>query len=372
MATIIDPKVNRLVTETQDKTTEAPSYYTDYLSGLSQAGTTELAKTPDQLVAPLTALQQQGYATVPRAATAYQPQLATSQQTAGLASNIGAEDISRFMNPYTQNVVDEMQRLSEQNVRRNVMPSLTAAAVGRGDLGSRRYASATGQSLADIQRSLTGQQYGALSAGYNKAVDAATAEAQLQNQVAQTQARQAQLEQELGLSGAKAMTTAGGEQMAYEQSKLEAPLKAASQVAKLMQGQTVPMFTSQSIVRPGRGEGGSELGTSTIGDIEGLGMYVKNAMSDKPVGAIASFLKYMGVKGTGPGGSYTPAEMRGDFSYQNVPTLAELQRLQGSDITNSFDQEYATYLAQQEAEAAGQDFTDYALRDQNYPNLEGY
>jgi hypothetical protein len=66
----------------------------------------------------------------------------------------------------------------------------------------------------------------------------------------------------------------------------------------------------------------------------------------------------MGVKGTGPNGSYTPAELRGDFSYQNVPTLAELQ---GSDITNSFDQEYATYLAQQED--VGRDFG----RDFDFP-----
>jgi hypothetical protein len=56
------------ITETTKKLTEAPGYYTDYLSGLSQAGTTQLAKTPDQLVAPLTAMQQQGYAAVPTAA----------------------------------------------------------------------------------------------------------------------------------------------------------------------------------------------------------------------------------------------------------------------------------------------------------------
>ena len=205
------------ITETRNKVTEAPGYYTDYLTGLSQAGTTELAKTPDQLVAPLSAMQQQGYATVPDAAAAYKPGLATAQGTAAQASGIGGEDISRFMNPYTQNVVEEMERLAQQNIQRNVMPSLIGSAVGRGDLGSRRYAAATGQSLADIQRTLTGQQYGALSAGYKQAVDAATEEARLQNAVSQTQARQAQLEQELGLSGAKAMTTAGGEQQAYEQ-----------------------------------------------------------------------------------------------------------------------------------------------------------
>lgn len=345
MATILDPSINRLATETTSKTTEAPSYYTDYLSGLSQAGKTELAKTPDQLVAPLTALQQQGYAAVPGAAEAYRPQMATSQQTAGQAAGISAEDISRFMNPYTQNVVDEMERLAQQNIQRNVMPSLTAGAVSLGDIGSRRYAGARGQSLADIQRNLTGQQYGALSAGFNKAADLATSEAQLQNQVAQTQARQAQLEQELGLSGAKAMTTAGGEQQAYEQARLESPLKAATAVSKLMQGQTVPMYTQQTITRPAKGQGGSELGGSTLGRIESLGAYIKDTMSDKPASMVGQFLRYMGIKPTGPGGTYTPAEMMGDFSYKNVPSFAELQSLQGAADTGSWQEDYDRYMA---------------------------
>jgi hypothetical protein len=128
-----------------------------------------------------------------------------------------------------------------------------------------------------------------------------------------------------------------------------------------MQGQAVPQSTLQTITRPAKDRYGSELGGSTLGEIESLGRYVKDTMSDKPASTVGQFLRYMGVKGTGPNGSYTPAELRGDFSYQNVPTLAELQ---GSDITDSFDQEYATYLAQQEAEAAGRDFMDYSLRDQ--------
>ena len=53
------------VTTTKTQTTAAPQYYTDYLSGLAQTGQTQLAKTPEQLVAPLTAMQQQGYAAVP-------------------------------------------------------------------------------------------------------------------------------------------------------------------------------------------------------------------------------------------------------------------------------------------------------------------
>lgn len=362
MATILDPNINRMVTATEKKATEAPSYYTDYLTGLSQAGTAQLAKTPDQLVAPLTAMQQQGYGQIPTAAAAYQPGLTTAQQTAAQAAGIGAEDINRFMNPYTQNVVEEMERLAQQNIQRNVMPSLTGSAVGLGDLGSRRYAAARGQSLADIQRNLTGQQFGALSTGFKTALDAATEEARLQNAVSQTQAKQAAMEQELGLSGAKAMTTAGAEQQAYEQARLEAPLKTATAVSRLMQGQAVPMVTTQTTTRPGTK---NELGTSTLGNIETLGSYIKSAMSDKPVGAIASFLKYMGVKGTGPGGQYTPAELAGDFSYKNAPGYSPIETTLASDL----DTMYEDYLAQQEAEAAGQDFMDYARQDYN---LEGY
>ena len=46
------------VQTTRTTGTTAPQYYTDYLSNLAQAGQTQLAKTPEQLVAPLTAMQQ--------------------------------------------------------------------------------------------------------------------------------------------------------------------------------------------------------------------------------------------------------------------------------------------------------------------------
>jgi hypothetical protein len=293
------------IKETTQKTTEAPGYYTDYLSGLSQAGTSQLGKTPDQLVAPLTALQQQGYAAIPGAATSYQPQLGNAEQTAAQAAGISSEDISRFMNPYTQNVVEEMQRLSEENVRRNVMPSLKGAFVGRGDLGSRRYAGATGQSLADIQRNLTGQQFGALSAGFNKAADLATSEAQLQNQVAQTQTRQAQIDQELGLAGAKAMTTAGGEQQAYEQARLESPLKTATAVSKLMQGQQVPMGTLQTFTGPKAGS----YRTSELANVTGLSTFLASSAAGKSGAQIVDLLKSLGIKGSGPAGSYTAEDV---------------------------------------------------------------
>lgn len=313
------------ITETTKKLTETPQFYTDYLSGLSQAGATALGKTPDQLVAPLTALQQQGYAAVPGAAEAYRPQLATAQQTAGQAAGVGAEDISRFMDPYTQNVVQEMERLAQQNIQRNVMPSLTAGAVGRGDLGSRRYASSMGQSLSDIQRNLTGQQYGALSSGYKSALDAAMAEAQLQNQVARTQAEQAKMEQELGLSGAKAMTTAGKEQQEYEQALLESPLKTATGVSKLMQGQTLPVASTQTFTGPKAGAYQTS-GMQNIA-LTGLSSVLAAQAANKAAPEIATLLKSLGIKGSGPQGSYTEKDiLQAQQEAQNESYWASLLR----------------------------------------------
>lgn len=225
-------------TTTEDKPLD---YYTDYLTALSGAGTTGMAAAPSAMIAGLDPLQTAGYTAVTPAATAYTPGLLAAETTAGQAAKgIDPSRINALMNPYTHNVTDEMARLSQQNMQRNVMPGLKAGFVGSGGLGSQRYANALGQSLADVQSNLTGQQYGALSSGYTQAQNAALQEAQLMNQVAQTQAKLAADQQSLGLTGAGALTKAGAEQQAYKQSFLDYPMKAATNASGLMRGFTVP------------------------------------------------------------------------------------------------------------------------------------
>jgi len=275
MANIFTGTVAPDVNTAKTSTTQAPQFFTDYLSGIAGAGGTALNKTPDQLVAPLTALQQQGYAGVPTAATAYKPQLSTAEQTAANASGVNAGDIQRFMNPYTQNVVDEMGRLQQQNIQRNLMPQLKAGFVGTGGLGSQRYANALGQTAADWQSNLTGQQYGALSSGYKNALDAALSEAQLQNQVAQTQGELASREQALGLAGTGAMTKAGAEQQAYEQAKINAPLTNATNVAALLKGYQVPTSVTETYKGPMAGV----YGTSPLSQLTGLGALIGSGLS---------------------------------------------------------------------------------------------
>ena len=204
---------------TETKTDTAPSYYTNYLTGLSTAGQTAINKSPASSVAGYDPMQVMGYSNLPGATTAYQPQLDAAQTTAAQAAQgITPERIQALMNPYTSNVVDEMSRLSQQNMQRNILPTMKAGFVGTGGLGSQRYANALGQGMADVQSGLTGQQYGALSKGYGEALKGALDEAQLQNLAAGTQGKLAQQELEMGLTGAGALTKAGAERQAYQQS----------------------------------------------------------------------------------------------------------------------------------------------------------
>jgi hypothetical protein len=264
------------VTTNKTQATTAPQYFTNYLSDIAQTGQAALNRPMDQLVAPLTEMQQQGYAAVPGAAEAYKPGLASAQQTAaGVAGGITPNRIQNLMNPYTTGVVDEMARLQQKNVQQNVMPQLKAGFVGSGGLGGQRYANATGQTLADLQANLTGQQTGALQSGYNTALQAAIQEMQAQNQAAQTQGTLAGKEQELGLTGAGALTKAGAEQQAFKQAQINAPLTNAGNVAALLRGYNVPTTVTETYKGPLPGA----YGNSPLSQIAGLSALMGSAFN---------------------------------------------------------------------------------------------
>lgn len=301
-------------TTTQDN---APSYYTNYLSGLSTAGTTAIGRSPTQSVAGYDPLQVMGYSNLPGAATAGQAGINEAQETAARAAQgISPERIQALMNPYTSNVVDEMGRLSQQNVQRNLLPTMKAGFVGTGGLGSQRYAGALGQSMADIQAGLTGQQYGALSQGYTQAMKGALDEASLLNQTAGTQGKLADIEQTQALTGAGALTKAGAEKQAYQQSLLDAPLKTATTASGLMRGLTVPQNQTQTFVGPKAGSYQNSDLANIMGVLSMLGSTAGGKGLQTVAGAGSGLLDYL--KGIGSGntnlfGNYNinPAEFAG-------------------------------------------------------------
>jgi hypothetical protein len=167
------------VDTTKSTTTTAPGFYTDYLTGVAGAGQQALNRSPAELVAGFSPLQQQAFGNVQNAATSYQPQLQAAQDTASQgAQGITQQNIQNYLNPYAQNVVGEMGRLNQQNLTQNLLPNLKAGFVGTGAGGSQRNAGALAQFLAQNQANLTGQQAGELSKGFTTALGAADFTAQ--------------------------------------------------------------------------------------------------------------------------------------------------------------------------------------------------
>ena len=247
-----DPLPN--ITQTTTTADTAPKYYTDYLSNLADVAKTATGKTAAQSVAGYDPLQTTGYGALETAVKAGETGLDAAGLTAAeAAKGIQPNRIQALMNPYTQNVVDEMARLSQQNMQQNLLPGMKAGFVGTGGLGSQRYANALGQSMADTQSSLTGQQYGALSKGYSEALKGALDEANLRNNAALTQQKIADAEQLQGITGANALTKAGAERQDYEQSLLDAPLKTATTASNLLRGYTQPQTRTETFVGPKAG-----------------------------------------------------------------------------------------------------------------------
>jgi hypothetical protein len=234
-------------------------------------------KTAAQGLAAQDPLQLQGYAATPGAASSYIPGITAATQTAGqAASAMNPAGIQQFMNPYIQNVTNEQARLANQNFQRNVLPALGGAFVGTGGLGSQRYASALGQTGADFQANLTGQQNKSLADAYKSALDASYNQGTLQNAVAQTQGTLAGKEQELGLKGASALTSAGAAQQGYKQSVLDYPLTNAVNSMKFLSGLTIPQ---------GKTEVGPKTkdyyGLSDLSKVQTLGGLLKSAEEGK-------------------------------------------------------------------------------------------
>jgi hypothetical protein len=241
------------ITTTTTRTDTAPDYYTNYLTDLSQTGQTALGKTAAEGIAGYDPLQDLGYGQYEGAAGAYKTGLSSGQKTLDdVAKGVTSQRIQDLMNPYTKGVVDEMGRLQEQSLQRSILPMLKAGFVGSGGLGGQRYAGALGQTMSDVQRNLLGQQTQALQSGYSEALKTALGELPYLTEAGKQQALLGKMEQELGLLGAGALTKAGSERQAYQQSLLDYPLKTATTVSNLMRGYQVPMSQTVKQVGPGK------------------------------------------------------------------------------------------------------------------------
>lgn len=256
-------------------TATAPQYLTNYLTDLAQAGQTQLGQPAEGLVAGLPQNLQDLYSSAQGTLGRYQAPLGAA---AGMAQQAGqgisGQDISKFYDPYQQSVVDELARQSGLNVQRNVLPQMKAAFAGSGGFGSQRYAGAMGQALGDIESSLLGKQAEAMSSGYKTALDAALRQNAQSINAAQALGGIGATEAQAAPAAIKSLGDLGAQQLAYEQSKIEAPLTRAQNVAQIMRGYTYPTTTSEIYKGPA-----NVYGPSPLSQIAGLGSLIGSAFN---------------------------------------------------------------------------------------------
>jgi hypothetical protein len=254
-------------------TQTAPQYLTDYLTQLATTGQQQLGQTGDQLIAGLPQNLTDLYANAPTELARYQAPLDQSLQTlTGASTGVSAADIAAFNDPYQQNVIDEMTRQSALNTQRNLLPALRGAFAGSGGFGSQRYVGATGQALSDVQSDLMGQQAKFSSEGYKSALEAALRDRGYDISAGQALSGLGQAEAQGATTGLKALGDIGTQELGYGQSKIEAPLTRAQNVAQILRGYTYPTTTTDT-----KEALPSSYAPSALQQIAGLGTLVGSA-----------------------------------------------------------------------------------------------
>jgi hypothetical protein len=262
-----DPLPN--ITTTKSVDTTGPDWYTSYLEGLAKPGTELLQKSGADLVAPMSGLQTGVLDTAKAGGLGgYEGMLGEAQDTARLAAaGMTPEMIQSFMNPYTSNVVNEMERLQQQNLQRSLIPTLKGAFVGSGGAGGKRMYDAMGQMGADVQANLLGAQSKQLASGYDSALKAAMDQSGLYRQAAETERGLATTELDAKLKELERMYNLGGEEQKQAQTEIMAPLTAATGAANVFSNVKVPSTVSETANAPIPGA----YSTSPLATIAGLG-----------------------------------------------------------------------------------------------------
>jgi hypothetical protein len=273
-----------LLQSSQTQATQAPDYYTNYLSTLATqganaagVGTGAVPLTP-ATYADATQLQKGAFQDVTKAASAYEPTLqaagnvllsardATSPLSAAgdyltAAGGSPAESASEYMSPYTTGVVNQIGNIGQRNIMQNLAPQATAGAVGAGQFGSKRGAEVLGQTIQNANRDILGQQTTSLEKGYQSALDAALKQNQIEAQLGSTAAQAASsgqqnltnlgqtagqlasTQQALNLADINARATLGEQERTIAQNKSLFPLSNLSTLSTILRGYNVPTST---------------------------------------------------------------------------------------------------------------------------------
>jgi len=302
-----------LLQSSQNKETTAPSYYTNYLSNLATQGQAAAGQADFVGAQPL---QTKAFEAVCQNFGAQQPSIATGKSYIGQAAgqdvtgaaapflqagtnasplcaarplicqtaNLNISCLaSQYMSPYIQTAVQGMSDIAQRNIRNNLSPSATAAAVGSGQFGSQRGAQVLGQINAQAQQDLNTQIANMQNQGYAQALQAATAkqgalgnlanttsaaqqaqnaanltagqtaaqaaanEGQLLNTAGTNMGNLAQTGAGMNLACINALSTLGGQQQTIGQNEENFPLTKLASLGSLLQGYSIPVGTKTTL-----------------------------------------------------------------------------------------------------------------------------
>ena len=102
------------------------------------------------------------------------------------AAQSSAQNVGQYMNPYNQNVTDQIAKLGARNLSENLLPAVSDQFVRAGQFGGNRMGEFGSRALRDTQESVLNQQAQALQSGYGQALGASQADLARQAQLAGT------------------------------------------------------------------------------------------------------------------------------------------------------------------------------------------
>jgi len=267
------------VNTTQTTTSTAPEWYSNYLSGLPAQLQTAATQGG---AAGASGLQTQAYTNAPTAITAGQPYL---QQGAEAVQNVAGTPTSSliqdYLNPYTQDVVGEINRLGQQQFRETLAPGVTAGAAGSGQFGSKRGMQTYGNVARDVNANILGEQAKNLNLGFQNAVTAAQQQQKLGLDTGTAFGNLSTNAYNQGIGGLNALSTLGAQQQATEQARLNYPMLAESNIAKTIGGLNIPMSTTQTFKGPIPGAYQESPLMKIIGGTSGIAGFFANKTDSK-------------------------------------------------------------------------------------------
>jgi hypothetical protein len=95
-------------------------------------------------------------------------------------------NVSNYMNPYNQNVLDVLAKQGQRNLQENLLPGVESNFIRSGQYGSSGQQQAVGRALRDTQESILDKQAQLLNQGYTQAGQQFNADVNRQAQLAQT------------------------------------------------------------------------------------------------------------------------------------------------------------------------------------------